>query len=651
MSITQSDEHKIIRVPNARKIYHCGTLTYTKIGLFAIFAWLLWGDFCITLMELVVPSILPLKLKSLGCSNWMMGVILSTIPNILNITICPYVSFKSDRYRSRWGRRIPFIICTMPFLCISLALLGWSDEICTLLQKYSFALNEYASATVTIALIAFFMAMFQFFNMFVNSVFWYLFNDVVPAQFLGRFLGSLRIISTIAAAFYNYFIFKYAESHMREIFLGASILYFVGLGLTCLMVKEGQYPPLEGEQDKDSKGWGGIKTFLRECFTHKFYWILFASAAFLSAGGAIGTFGIFFNQEMGMSLDDIGKYSAITGIASLLAVYFSAIFVDRWHPLRVIVYLRVFAVIGAFSGWIWLFVTLPGKYYFWLCIGSGLIAAFQSALGAAADFPMIMRLFPKSRFGQFCSARALTQAFLAMVGGISAGLFIDAMKWFCKGTDFAYRFNFIWSTVFGIIGAVLSLWLYIYWYKLGGDKNYHPPAPWSPEQREEMEIIPSVPPQSRWLQWSFCMFNAIMALSVLGLPVLMWWMYHQCSMITLKWFIVLIVPLSVATWILWKFMEKGIRSDMESAISGKPLKNGIPHHGLLMVISIKYLIALSLWAIQIVVAVNLKMETGAVIFGIANVVTNFMLIGCVWLLCRVERGFSTTLNEKLQMET
>ena len=59
------------------KTYHCGTLTYTKAGLFAIFAWLLWGDFCITLMEAVVPSVLPLKLKSLGCSNWMLGLILS----------------------------------------------------------------------------------------------------------------------------------------------------------------------------------------------------------------------------------------------------------------------------------------------------------------------------------------------------------------------------------------------------------------------------------------------------------------------------------------------------------------------------------------------------------------------------------------------
>ena len=175
------------------KTYHCGTLTYTKAALTVLFAWMLWGDFCYTLMESVVPSILPLKLKSLGCSNWTMGFILSTIPGALGMTIGPYISFKSDRYRSRWGRRIPFIVWTIPFLCLSLALLGWCDDICVLLQKNSTFLNQFSPVTVTIALIIIFMAMFQFFNDFVNTAFSYLFNDVVPPQFLSRFMGLSRI--------------------------------------------------------------------------------------------------------------------------------------------------------------------------------------------------------------------------------------------------------------------------------------------------------------------------------------------------------------------------------------------------------------------------------------------------------------------------
>jgi hypothetical protein len=39
------------------------------------------------------------------------------------------------------------------------------------------------------------------------------------------------------------------------------------------------------------------------------------------------------------------------------------------------------------------------------------------------------------------------------------------------------------------------------------------------------------------------------------------------------------------------------------------------------------------------------MESGVVVFGLGNVLTNFLLIGAVWLLCRIERGYSVTLDK------
>ncbi|MFA6100932.1 MAG: MFS transporter [Victivallaceae bacterium] len=631
--------------PAATKTYHCGTLTYTKAGLFAIFAWLLWGDFCITLMEAVVPSVLPLKLKSLGCSNWMMGLILSSIPGVLNMTICPYVSFKSDRYRSRWGRRLPFIIWTLPFLCISLFMLGWSDEIRVFLQRCSPALNEYAPATVTIGLIAFFMMMFQFFNMFVNSVFWYLFNDVVPAQFIGRFVGLLRIVSTLAATLYNYFIFRYAESHMREIFLGAAVLYFIGFGLLCMMVKEGEYPPVEGEQDKDNKGIGGIKTYFREAFSHKLYWLIFAAAGFQSIAGAMYAFNIFFNREMGLPLAQIGTLAAVNGVVAMVAMYCTAIFVDRWHPMRIVTYITVFNVSAMISSsWVWVFVTLPGDYYFWLGFGGAFIGMFQGALINAATFPRQMRTFPQSRFGQFCSAQAMVQSLCNIGAGVGAGLFIDLVRYFCHGSDFAYRFNFVWITFFSGISAIIAIYIYIIWYRLGGDEHFHPPAPWSPKQVEEMAITQTIGPQTRWMKLAFRIFDALIALSVLGVPCMMWWMYHKQAMFAYKWFGILLLPLSILAWLWWQWLKRSISSDMARARNGDQLRNGIPHHGMLIVVGAKYLLALGLWITQVIIAVNLNMETGAIVFGLANVVTNFMIIGIIQIMCRVERGYSITID-------
>ncbi len=648
MNISPPVTQNAVAVSSDGKPYHCGTLSYTKAGLFVLFAWLLWGDFCFTMMETVVPSIMPLKMKALGCPNWVMGLILTAAPSVISMTVGPYVSFKSDRYRSRWGRRIPFIIFSMPFLCTCLAFLGFSDDLCILLQKNSELLRHYTSATITIVLVAFFLIMFQFFNMFVNSVFWYLFNDVVPVQFLSRFMGAFRIVGTGASALYNCFIFKYAGTHMREILVGASLLYLIGFGLTCLMIKEGQYPPPEEKEREQSKGFRGLKTFFRESFSHKFYWFRFIATAIAGFGYAINPFSIFFNREMGLSLGDIGYISGIASVVMMSAMYFMAIFVDRWHPLRICTYGGIFGVLGYIISLVWIFVTLPGNYFFWLNLGNVLIGTFLAALVSVAALPCEMRIFPKSRFGQFCSAQAMLRQCVMIVAGVSAGVFIDVIKTFFNNSDFAYRFIYVWLTIFLGISAIFTVYAYREWYRLGGDKHFHPPAPWNPSGREDMPIVPIVGPQTKWLNVAFILFDCIMGLSTFCAAFLMWWMYAEQKMVAFKWYGLAILPLEILAWLIWVALRKSIRLDIHAARNGLSLKNGIPHHGMLIIFASKFLLALGLWVAQVIVCVMLNMEYGAIVFGIANVITNLLLIGTVYTLCRIERGNSVTVDEKYE---
>jgi len=69
-----------------------------------LFGWLLWGDFTMTLME-AMPSLLGMQLKDPPISNMAMTILMVTIPTVCNIVLNPVVSYSSDRYRSRWGRR------------------------------------------------------------------------------------------------------------------------------------------------------------------------------------------------------------------------------------------------------------------------------------------------------------------------------------------------------------------------------------------------------------------------------------------------------------------------------------------------------------------------------------------------------------------
>jgi MFS family permease len=634
------------------KTYHCGSLTYTKAGLTALFAWLLWGDFCFTLMETVVPTILPLNLKNSGCSNLMLGLIMTTGPCILSMTVCPYVSFKSDRYRSKWGRRIPFIVWTMPFLCLSLALLGWSGDITAFLQNHITYFRNCIPASITVGLIAVFMIMFTFFNMFVGSVFWYLFNDVVPPQFLGRFVGMFRIVGTAAGAGYNYFIFKYAETNMREILICASVLYLAGFGLMCFFVREGQYPPVEDVNNGPrAKHFEGIKSFFRESFSNKFYLLFFLFGSFSSVAYAITSFNVFFYKNIGLTLDQIGKMNAALAVAAMFAMYLASIFIDRWHPIRVAAYLTVFTVIIVMMNWIWVFIELPAAYFFWLNLGIGLITTFQAAMSAGYVLPLFMRLLPKSRYGQFCSADALMRSLGAICAGVLTGLFMDFTRWCCNGSDFGYRFIFIWSSFFTIICAILILLLYRKWYSLGGDANYHPPASWNQNGIEEIPIVTITGPQTKWLRWALRSFHATMVLSFTGVIVLLLWMRFKAAALAFYWHLNLLLPLAVAAWYMWWMLERGIWRDIARARSSGKLHNGIPHHGVLLIAGIQFFLLTCLWIYQVVISINLKMEMAAVIFTANIILIHFLEIFSVWIMCRVERGYSNIVDENLSISS
>ncbi|OPY83139.1 MAG: Major Facilitator Superfamily protein [Smithella sp. PtaU1.Bin162] len=626
------------------KTYHCGTLTYTKVGLFALFTWMLWGDFCLTLMESVVPSILPLKLKSLGASNWLIGMIMSTLPGVLTVFLCPWISFKSDRYRSKWGRRIPFILWTLPFLCICLVMLGLCDDITAWLRSVLPDLRGYSPAAVTIVLIAAFMIMFQFFNMFVGSVFCCLLNDVVPPSVMGRFLGTFRIVGMSAGTLYNVFIFKYAESHMKAIFIGAALVYLAGVGMMCIRVKEGEYPPIEGETDKDNKGWGGIRTFLKESFVHKFYWMKFLSTTFVATANVVNTFLVFLYQNMELSLDQIGKQIAVAALSIMAATYFMSIFIDRWHPLRIWVYGAVFGTITSVMNLMWLFIILPGNYFFWLNIGNIVISSFLMALVGVAAYPAEMRLFPQSRFGQFSSAQALIRSLFTTFMGILAGLFIDMCKKFC-GCDYAYRFLFVWQLVFMLLSAVFLVLVYRMWNEMGGVRNFHPPAPWSPQGVEELPIVPVIGPQSKYLKISFLIYDAIMLISILSIPFLMFQMHLRGQLFAFRWFGLIVLPLTILVGLYWWISRNKMNSDIAEAQAGRIPRNGILHHGMLIMIGCKFLLLVGLGICQVLCALYLEMEEEAVVFGIANTVINLMLIIACRVMCRIERGFSIKIDE------
>ena len=190
-----------------KKIYECGTLKYSLSGVILTIGLLMLGFFSMRFSANIV-GLVSLRLKFLQASDMTIAFIMSTIGGVFNMIVCPTVSFKSDRYRGkRWGRRIVFIIGTLPMMCLSMLGFAASGPGGNFLASVLKPLGEFAPATITILIIGIVMVFYQFFYMFVGSVIYYTYNDVIPTQFLARAVGMVQVAGTAAATVFNFFFF------------------------------------------------------------------------------------------------------------------------------------------------------------------------------------------------------------------------------------------------------------------------------------------------------------------------------------------------------------------------------------------------------------------------------------------------------------
>jgi len=115
--------------PPKHNIVTVGTLTYNRQQLIKVFLWLLFGALWLAISGCVGPAVITLKIKDLGASNTLASFILAAIPAIANFAVHPTIAYRSDRLRSKWGRRIPFLFLSAPILGGLLIAMAFCDSI------------------------------------------------------------------------------------------------------------------------------------------------------------------------------------------------------------------------------------------------------------------------------------------------------------------------------------------------------------------------------------------------------------------------------------------------------------------------------------------------------------------------------------------
>ena len=295
---------------NMPAISRAGSLTYNRSQLARLFLWLLTGSFGYCLLA-NVTTLISLSMKELGCSNSLMGVMLGSMPAAVNFIFNPWISTRSDRTRTAWGRRKPYLFIGMCLSAACILLLAWSPR---LALRISGSAEEAYHWQLGFLIV--FSVGFQVCFLLIATTIYYLFVDVVPQAVLGRFMAFFNMCGSAVGILFSFFLLKLSQSHMTWLYTGITAFFVVTMMILLLGVKEGEYAPV-APAVRERSPLEKARLYMRECFSIPFYfWIFFAMGVNGVSNICHSLFGLYFARDtLGLDLEVIGNINGFTSLA------------------------------------------------------------------------------------------------------------------------------------------------------------------------------------------------------------------------------------------------------------------------------------------------------------------------------------------------
>lgn len=446
-----------------RRLWRHGTLVYTTAGLILLFFWLLLGDFAYAIRERSAHAVVQLALKRYGASNTFQAWVLVVMPHAVALLLQPIIAFRSDRYRSRWGRRVPFLLWTTPLTFLSMVGLAYCPWIAD--RTVPLIGGTADAQQLTLWYFAFFYFVFELACITSITLFTALVNDVVPRAVIGRFYGAFRAVSLLAGIIFSSQLLKWAESHFTEVFLGIGIVFGAGFLLMCLFVKEGEYPPPVEDDGQNIRGQGFLtaaKTYWHECFHLSYYrWVFAAMLLANLTYQPFNNFRIVYAKSLGVDIGVYGYVEAASFLVSFLIAYPLGVLVDKFHPLRLGIITMALYMVSCVCGPLLIKdqTTFLSAFMAHTII-SGMYFTSTAALAAM--------LFPKVTFAQFTAAAAV----LAHLGSIALSMLQGPIL---DSSGNNYSLVWIMGGVLCVSSTICLIVVYRKFLALGGQQGYVPP--------------------------------------------------------------------------------------------------------------------------------------------------------------------------------
>jgi Na+/melibiose symporter-like transporter len=416
-----------------------GTLRYTPWGLAVLVGWLLVGELGIAVRERWAQPIGLVVLRNVGASDTSIALLLSTIPALISLLLVPAIGLRSDRSRSRWGRRRPYLMVSAPLAAIAMLCVAAAPNVAAGAHALLGAWSPGPQA-LEMACFCLFWTVFEAAAMTTVALFSGLVNDVMPRGLIGRFFAAFRIVGLSVAIVFNMSLFALADAWLFELLLTIALVFGLSIPVMCLMVREGRYPD-PGAPIEPGAAHGRLllaHAQLAQCCTERR--TIWAFAAFMLAAVTFGPFNTFsqsYALDLGLSKAELGTLTASAYAVSIVIAFGIGWLADRFGAVPVAAATMALYCLIALGGWL----LVDGAAAF-RCFYLAHVIVSGAYFTAAAAMPMV--LFPRAEFVRYNSSKDIMVALANIVVGTCLGPLLDL-----SGHD--YRLTLASAALFSLL--------------------------------------------------------------------------------------------------------------------------------------------------------------------------------------------------------
>ena len=370
-----------------------------------------FGFLGISVIWSVYNAYIPIFLREYSLPLWLVGLIM-TFDNIAGITIQPYVGFLSDRTRTRFGRRIPFMMIGAPIAAFFFALIP--------ILHISVPVFPLLMAAIIIMNIA--MAIFR-----TPTV--ALMPDITPSPLRSKANGIINLMGGLGTtlAFLGG-AFLYRANRGLPFWFGAALM-LLATAIVVMVIKE----PKDYAEATEQRV--GVLATIREIITGQeksAMFILLAIFAWFIGYNAIETFWTTYGKEfLGIKESTAAMMLTYTSAAFLLTALPAGFIATRFGRRRTILVGLAILLIMILGG----FFTTNMLYLTVMLV----LAGIGWALININSFPMVSDIAPPGKIGSYTGLYYFFSMLAAITAPPLVGALMDAL---------GHRVLFLFSPLF-----------------------------------------------------------------------------------------------------------------------------------------------------------------------------------------------------------